>query len=156
MGGDSRGSIFRAFVPLAQGTELSVISFSVWQSSSEASLFVSETNYNKGLIGSGRFASVILPSLTSHHQTSMGFYCLPSSDNEGTGVERKILLSVPQTRGEDKKFFSDTWRILNAFCTAGFCTAYELRYGTTWRRRLRDGAWFTDTCYVLFDSSVKI
>jgi hypothetical protein len=38
----------------------------------------------------------------------MGFYCLLSRDNEGTGVERKILLSVPQTSGEDKKFFSDT------------------------------------------------
>lgn len=108
MGGYSRGSIFRAFVPRAQGRELSDISFSVLQSSSEASLLVSETNYNKGLAGSGRFASVILPTLTSHHQTSMGFYCLFSRDNEGTGVEGRILLSVPQTSGEDKKFFSDT------------------------------------------------
>jgi hypothetical protein len=108
VGGYSWGSIFTAFVPPAQGTELSVISFSVSQSSSQASLLVSETNYNKGLAGSGRFASVILPSLTSHHQTSMGFYCLLSRDNEGTGVERKILLSVAQTSGEDRKFFSDT------------------------------------------------
>jgi len=126
VGGYSQGSIFRAFVPRAQGTELSAISLSVWQSCSEASLLVSETNYDKGLAWLGRFASVILPSLTSHHQTSMGFYCLLSRDNERTGVERKILLSVPQTSGEDKKFFSDTWRIPFVAGTADFCTFYEL------------------------------
>jgi hypothetical protein len=60
----------------------------------------------------------------------MGFYWLFSRDNEGTGVERRILLSVPQTSGEDKKFFSDTWRILFVSSTAGFYTAYELRYIT--------------------------
>jgi hypothetical protein len=38
----------------------------------------------------------------------MTSYCLLSRDNEGTEVERKILLSVAQTSGEDKKFFSDT------------------------------------------------
>lgn len=107
MGGFSRGRIFRAFVPREQGTELSIcISFSVSQSSSEASLLVSETNYNEGLVGSGRFASVILTSLTSHRQTSMSFYCPRIRDNEGTAVERKILLSVPQTRGADTNFFS--------------------------------------------------
>lgn len=62
----------------------------------------------------------------------MTFYCLLSRDNEGTAVERKILLSVPQTRGADKKFFSDTWRILFVSSTTGFYTKQEHQYVTKW------------------------
>jgi len=80
VGGYSRGSIFRAFVPRAQAKELSVISFSVWQSSSQTSLLVSETNYNKGLAGPGRVGSVCVchSSFSDVTPSNVNGFLLPS------------------------------------------------------------------------------